>query len=314
MASIYSSNSNSSTKIGNGHSNASLLSRRHKVGARAPGIIPAVNDVRQRVMSAKVLRMKQMQNQLTDARQHIAELTTENRLLKAIHKRQDSALAKYENSSADLPQLLNAHAEEMRMWQSKFRSLRLQNKDLMEKLKQKDSLILAISDQNKHLSQLNKDRNLEEREKLSERLKDVESRLMDKDNDVKLLSRRLQLELKSFKVQQHQENQKYRDCYAKLERAHSEISRLTNVIESNNMKDSPSFRPKNRGRNRSADDVNRVMILIVYEIALCLSVTLNFFHSVNCQFRHQETFSKESRCCSSQISQSHEEGVDTKCS
>lgn len=255
MTSIYSSTTNSSTKITpNG-----LLNRR-KVTNRPPGLIPA-NDVRQRVHSAKVLRMKQLQNQLVDARQHIAELTTENRLLKAIHKRQDSALAKYEKSSSDLPQLLNAHSEEMRMWQSKFRSLRQQNRDLQDKIKQKDSVILSISDQNKHLTQLNRDRNLEEREKLTERLKDVEQRLMDKDNDVKLLSRRLQLEVKGYKIQLHQEIMKFRECYAKLERAHAEISRLTNVIESNNLKDSPTVRCKNRGRNRSADDINRVSFL-----------------------------------------------------
>lgn len=256
MASIYSSTTNSSTKLTpNG-----LLNRR-KIN-RPPGLIPAnANDVRQRVHSAKVLRMKQLQNQITDARQHIAELTTENRLLKAIHKRQDSALAKYEKSNADLPQLLNAHAEEMRMWQSKYRTLKQQNKELQDKIKQKDAIILAISDQNKHLTQLNRDRNLEEREKLTERLKDVEQRLMDKDNDVKLLSRRLQLELKAYKIQIHQDNQKFRECYAKLERAHNEITRLTNIIESSNLKDSPTFRCKNRGRNRSADDINRVRIL-----------------------------------------------------
>lgn len=250
MASIYSSTSNSSTKLSNG-----LLSRRK--ANRPPGLIPA-NEVRQRVLSAKVLRVKQLQNQLTDARQHIAELTTENRLLKAIHKRQDSALAKYENSSADLPQLLSSHAEEIRVWQSKCRNLKQQNKDLQERIKQKDNMILNISDQNRHLTQLNRDRNLEEREKLTERLRDVEQRLYDKDNDVKLLSRRLQLEVKSYKLQIHQENQKYRDCLAKLNRAHIELTRLTNIIESHNLKDDPSFKPRNRARNRSADDINRV--------------------------------------------------------
>lgn len=109
--------------------------------------------------------------------------------------------------------------------------MKQQNKELSEKIKQKDAILLTISDQNKHLMQLNKDRNLEERERLTDRLKDLEQRLLDKDNDAKLLARRLQLELKSFKVQLQQENQKYRDCYGKLERAHIEISRLNNLLE-----------------------------------------------------------------------------------
>ena len=153
--------------------------------------------------------------------------------MKAIHKRQDFALAKYENSNADLPALLNSHAEEIRVLQTRCRQLKQQNKEFSEKIKQKDAIVLTISDQNKHLMQLNKDRNLEERERLTDRLKDLEQRLIDKDNDAKLLARRLQLEVKSFKVQLQQENQKYRDCYGKLERAHVEISRLNNLLEVN---------------------------------------------------------------------------------
>ncbi|XP_063698062.1 lebercilin-like protein [Culicoides brevitarsis] len=249
--SIYSSTS--STKL-----STSVLNRR-KVGNRAASIIAGSNDVRQRVISAKMLRVKQLQNQLNDARQHIAELTTENRLLKAIHKRQDSALSKYERSNADLPQLLNSHAEELRVWQTKVRTMKAQNKELTEKIKQKDAILLSISDQNKHLMQLNKDRNLEERERLTERVKDLEQRLIEKDTDAKLLARRLQLELKGFKTQLQQENQKYRECYGKLERAHAEIARLNNLFESLNLKGSPTFhRAKiSKQRNRSAEDFDR---------------------------------------------------------
>lgn len=119
----------------------------------------------------------------------------------------------------------------MRVWQTKARTMKQHNKELTEKVKQKDAILLNLSDQNKHLMQLNKDRNLEERERLTERVKDLEQRLIDKDNDAKLLARRLQLELKGFKTQLQQENQKYRECYGKLERAHAEIARLNHLLE-----------------------------------------------------------------------------------
>lgn len=117
------------------------------------------------------------------------------------------------------------------MWQTKARTMKQQNKELSEKVKHKDAILLSLSDQNKHLMQLNKDRNLEERERLTERVKDLEQRLIDKDNDAKMLARRLQLELKGFKTQLQQENQKYRECYGKLERAHTEIARLNSLLE-----------------------------------------------------------------------------------
>lgn len=41
-------------------------------GTRQPTLIPATNEVRQRVLSARRLRMKTYQNQLADAQQTIA--------------------------------------------------------------------------------------------------------------------------------------------------------------------------------------------------------------------------------------------------
>lgn len=138
-------------------------------------------------------------------------------MLKSLHKRQDSALSKYESSSAELPRLLNSHSEEVRVWQTRSRNLQRQNKELQGKIKQKDTIILTVTDQNKHLLQLNRDKNLEEREKLADRVKDLELRLLDKDNDMKLLARRLQLETKAYRTNLHMEQQKYRDLLSKIE-------------------------------------------------------------------------------------------------
>lgn len=74
-------------------------------------------------------------------------------------------------------------------------------------------------------------RHLEERERLAERVRDLEARLIEKDNDNKLLVRRLQLESKNFKGQLQHEVLKQREIAQKLERAHHEIQRLNSVIE-----------------------------------------------------------------------------------
>lgn len=60
-----------STKSSTTMMNGSITNRRRFIG-RTAGMITANNEVRQRVASAKVLRLKQLQNQLTDARHHIA--------------------------------------------------------------------------------------------------------------------------------------------------------------------------------------------------------------------------------------------------
>lgn len=78
--------------------------------------------------------------------------------MKTMLRRQESALMKYDGANAELPQLLNSHAEEIRTWHAKCRELQRQNKDLMVKLKHKEQVILTISDENKHFHQLNRDR------------------------------------------------------------------------------------------------------------------------------------------------------------
>lgn len=133
--------------------------------------------------------------------------------------------SRYENSNAELPQLLHSHSEEVRTWQTRSRNLQRQNKEMMNNIKQKDTIILTITDQNKHLLQLNRDKNLEERERLAERVKDLEQRLLDKDTDMRMLARRLQLESKSFKTNLNMEQQKYRELFSKLEAAHFELNR-----------------------------------------------------------------------------------------
>lgn len=144
-------------------------------------------------------------------------MTSENRLLKSLHKRQDSALSKYENSNAELPQLLHSHSEELRMWQTRCRNLQRQNKELQERLKQKETVLLTITDQNKHLLQLNKDKNLLERATLNDRVKLLEQRLIDKEKELKIFARRYQLEMKVQRTNLLMEQQKYRDLMNKLE-------------------------------------------------------------------------------------------------
>lgn len=129
-------------------------------GMRQPSMVPHNNssDIHQRVMSARNLRAKTFQNQLTDAQTEIANLAHENRMLRTMHKRQSMALNKYESTGAELPQLLHSHAEELRVWQTKHRNVQAVNKELEHKLKQKEAQILSLSDQNKHYSQLIKDK------------------------------------------------------------------------------------------------------------------------------------------------------------
>ncbi|XP_037045056.1 uncharacterized protein LOC119080702 [Bradysia coprophila] len=194
-----------------------------------------VSEVRQRVASARLNRLRSVQNQLSDAHGHIGELLNENRLLRNIHKRQDSALQRYEGTNAELPQLLNSHAEEVRVWQVRCRNLQSQNKELGNKLKQKDAQLLTLTDHNRHLSQLNSDKNLEERDKLSERVRNLETMVSDRDEELKVLHRRLQLDAKAFKQQINSGMNKQKELMLKLDKANAEILRIGEIIRTESL-------------------------------------------------------------------------------
>lgn len=57
-------------------------------------------------MSAKLLRVKQMQNQLSETQMQLNELMNENRILRNMQKRQEGALKRYEGNHAELPQMI----------------------------------------------------------------------------------------------------------------------------------------------------------------------------------------------------------------
>lgn len=206
-------------------------------------------------------------------------MSAENRLLKSLHKRQDSALSKYESSSAELPQLLNSHAEELRMWQTRCRNLQRQNKEMASKIKQKDTIILTLTDQNKQLLLLNKDKNLLERANLQERVKELEMRVADKESEIKLLARRLQLEAKSYKSNLHMEQQKYRDLLMKIEMSDFLLNRQENSgnkksIKPNVKTTTRNLSPSNRLTSKSATNLSSTINEVSSELQVPSTTTI----------------------------------------
>ncbi|KAF7997283.1 hypothetical protein HCN44_005560 [Aphidius gifuensis] len=168
------------------------------------------NPVGQRIISAKSLRVKELQNQLADAHYHLNELASENRLLRSIQKRQDSALKKYEGTNAELPRIINSHHEELKVLQIKYKSLRLQYKQTCDLLKEKENEIRSLQSQNRHLLQLSKDRHLGEREQLKMQVSDLNLRLEKQQEKIQMLNKKLTLETKSLKHQLNSEIAKHK--------------------------------------------------------------------------------------------------------
>ncbi|XP_013136614.1 PREDICTED: lebercilin [Papilio polytes] len=224
VASVYSSNSR-----------LNLLSKRKRmVPAGAGGTMggaPGDRFVTQRVLSAKTHRVKQLQNQLADAHYHLQELSNENRVLRAMQKKQEIALQRYENSNAELPQVLNSHTEEMRVQQARYKQLRAQHKETAARLKERDAQLQQLRDEHQHLLDLTKDKNLLEREKLQAQVNELSLKVQQQGETISLLQRRLALEAKNFRHQLQSELNKHKDTRHDLDMAISNADKLSTIIE-----------------------------------------------------------------------------------
>ncbi|XP_046745520.1 lebercilin isoform X2 [Diprion similis] len=196
----------------------------------------ARNPVGQRVLSAKMLRVKQLQNQLTDAHYHLNELANENRLLKALQKRQDSALRRYEGTNAELPRIINSHHEELRVLQTKYKKLKAQHKDTCDLLKEKENELHNLQAQNKHLLQLSKDRSLGEREKLQGQVSDLNHRIKRQNETIQMLHRKLALESKSLKHQLNSEIAKNKIAQRHLNKTMEKLKCLEELLDNREKK------------------------------------------------------------------------------
>lgn len=65
MDTVYTSSSSKFSAL-----NRRKVNQRHR--ERNPSLVPAVSEIKQRVISARLLRMKQMQNQIGEAHHRLA--------------------------------------------------------------------------------------------------------------------------------------------------------------------------------------------------------------------------------------------------
>ncbi|XP_018905335.2 uncharacterized protein [Bemisia tabaci] len=185
----------------------------------------------QRIMSAKLLGVRNLQNKLTETQIRLQELVEENRVLNALLKRQERALKKYEGEEAQLPQLIKTHSDEMRVLQTKYKQLKTKCHDMEQKLKGRDNELNCLREQHKHLLHLSKDKHLGEREKLRQQVEELLETVNVQEEKIKTLMRRVELESKNYKHQLRLEIGKHRETQRQLSQALSTVQKLEAALE-----------------------------------------------------------------------------------
>ncbi|KDR11432.1 lebercilin-like protein isoform X2 [Zootermopsis nevadensis] len=213
-----------------------------------------MNGYSQKILSAKLLRVKQLQNELTDAQFQLNELFTENRLLKTLQKRQDRALDKYESTKAALPQLIRSHNEEVRVLRAKVKQLKSECCEKDHRIKELDADLQNLRDQHHRLLKLSRDRHLGTREKLTEQMEELKEIIKEQDLRIQTLHRKVMLETKNFKHQLSYEITRHKETQRHLSEALDKISKLEILVETKE-KYIANFVPKQNFRNKYRQSV-----------------------------------------------------------
>lgn len=112
----------------------------------------------------------------------VKNLTSENQILKKIDRRLENALSKYEGPHAQLPLVVRSYDEDIRSLQTRLRSVKVSYRELENRYRAQGAELLAVQKQHKHLLDLTKNKQLGEREKLSNQLEEAENKIKKLEN------------------------------------------------------------------------------------------------------------------------------------
>ncbi|XP_046391916.1 putative uncharacterized protein DDB_G0289041 [Ischnura elegans] len=186
-----------------------------------------------RVKSAKMLKSKEQENELAVLRKQLSEIYAENKLLRALQHRQAHALKKFEDAKGQLPRLLQSHSEEVRALKAKCKKLSMQNRDLEKRLSNRDTELRAIQEQNRHLQQLAKDRNLGERETLRNEVDSLRNIMQQMELQFQEFARRKAIEQRMLHQKLMQECNQNKELKKSLLSAEKTTNELKNPHQGN---------------------------------------------------------------------------------
>ena len=99
---------------------------------------------------------------------------------------QETELNRFTRTESDLPVIMRAHNEETRVLKMKIKQIQATNKKIHQSVKSKDTQILSLMEENKHLRKINGLEKKDEIHVLQERLADITTLLDSRDKEFKV--------------------------------------------------------------------------------------------------------------------------------
>ncbi|NWV81557.1 LCA5 protein, partial [Dasyornis broadbenti] len=190
-----------------------------------------IDLVTKRVLSARLLKINELRNELTELHIKLDELQKENRALKRLQHRQEKALNKFEDTENEISQLLVRHNNEIRILRERLRKSQERERATERRLKDTEDELYRKKTVLQKLKKLSADKHLAERDDLAKKLALAESKLEDREKRIKDLERNLELSGSSFQRELHSKKKKLYEAQEENRVLQEELSQLNQKLK-----------------------------------------------------------------------------------
>ncbi|XP_053142980.1 lebercilin isoform X2 [Hemicordylus capensis] len=187
--------------------------------------------VTKRVLSARLLKINELRNELTELHVKLDELQKENRALKRLQYRHEKALHKFEDTENEISQLLARHNDEIRILRERLRKSQEREQTTEKKLRTSVEELYKAKGSLQKLRRLAEDKHLPERDELARKLALAESKLDDNEKRIKDLEKNIELSNSSFQRQLHSEKKKLSEIQEENKILQVEVDRLNQKLK-----------------------------------------------------------------------------------
>nr|Q80ST9.1 RecName: Full=Lebercilin; AltName: Full=Leber congenital amaurosis 5 protein homolog [Mus musculus]AAH49101.1 Leber congenital amaurosis 5 (human) [Mus musculus]AAH52060.1 Leber congenital amaurosis 5 (human) [Mus musculus] len=187
--------------------------------------------VTKRVLSARLLKINELQNEVSELQVKLAQLLKENKALKSLQYRQEKALNKFEDAENEISQLIHRHNNEITALKERLRKSQEKERATEKRVKETEGELFRTKFSLQKLKKISEARHLPERDDLAKKLVSAELKLDDTERKIKELSKNLELSTNSFQRQLLAERKRAFEAYDENKVLQKELQRLHHKLK-----------------------------------------------------------------------------------
>ncbi|KAJ8409677.1 hypothetical protein AAFF_G00217360 [Aldrovandia affinis] len=207
---------------------------RPRVNSQSLNKVPSPKDldlVTKRVLSARLLKINEQRNELSELQLRLDQLQRENKALRQLQLRQERALHKFEDTENEVAQLISRHNSEAHVLRERLRRAQEHERATDRRLRDADAQLRRAKAALQKLRALTEDRHLGEREELARKLALAQARTQDDERRIKDLERNMELSGSSHQRHLATERRKTLEVQEEVRNLREELERVTQKLK-----------------------------------------------------------------------------------